>query len=79
MQSAPFWQKQFELDDFGGDNDRWIYAAMVLEMDHAVGCVVNATRDFDLYPNTIFILSADNGGIQKGGGESAVVPAADSQ
>ena len=49
LQSAPYWQKQFKLDDFNGDNDRWIYAAMVLEMDHAVGCVVNATRDFGLY------------------------------
>lgn len=60
LQSAPYWQNQFDIEKFGGDKNRWTLAAMVLEMDHAVSKVVNATKDFGLYTNTVFILSADN-------------------
>ena len=67
LQSADFWQQQFDLAKFGGDKNRWTYAAMVLEMDHAVGKVVNASRQYGLYSNSIFIISADNGGIRPGG------------
>ena len=51
-----------------GDKDRFAMAAMILEMDFAVGKVVEATQNASMYNNTIFILSADNGGISKGGG-----------
>lgn len=68
LEAAPFWQKQFKLSDFDGDKNRFTMAAMILEMDFAVGKVVEATQNASMYNNTIFILSADNGGISKGGG-----------
>ena len=68
LQSAPYWQKQFNISDFGGDKNRWTLAAMVLEMDHAVDKVVQSFHDTGLYNSTIFVLSADNGGISSGGG-----------
>ena len=33
LMSSPFWQKQFNLSDFGGDKDRFTYVAMVLARD----------------------------------------------
>ena len=36
--------------------------AMVVEMDHAVGKTVDAFKESGMYNNTVFILSADNGG-----------------
>ena len=37
LQAASYWQDQFDLEDFQGDRNRFTLAAMVLEMDHAVG------------------------------------------
>jgi arylsulfatase A-like enzyme len=40
---------------------------MVLEMDTAVGRVLDGFRNTTLYGNTVFVVSADNGGILPGG------------
>ena len=45
LASTPYWQRQFNLTDFDGNVDRWTMAAMVLEMDHAVGKVVEAFKN----------------------------------
>eukprot|EP01052_Picozoa_sp_SAG31_P000402 SAG31_NODE_12_length_38498_cov_21.161671_18_plen_225_part_00 len=67
LQSTLAYQSQFDLRAFENDTARWTYAAMVLEMDAAVGQVVDAFRNTGLYNNTIFIATSDNGGILPGG------------
>ena len=42
-------------------------APQVMEMDEAVGAIVSAFQTTGLYNNSVFILSADNGGILPGG------------
>jgi hypothetical protein len=71
LQAPKFWLGHFNLSDFGTDSkgrDRWTLAAMVLQMDFAVGKVVTALKDNFMYDNSLIILSADNGGITKSGG-----------
>lgn len=68
LESSPFFQKQFKLSAFDGDKNRWTMAAMVLEMDFAVGKVVDAFRNASMYEDTVFVLSADNGGLSQNGG-----------
>ena len=53
LESVPFWQKQFNLSDFNGDTNRFTLAAMVAEMDHAVGKVVGAFQIANMYDNTV--------------------------
>eukprot|EP00040_Diaphanoeca_grandis_P007286 m.40385 g.40385 ORF g.40385 m.40385 type:complete len:523 (-) comp18466_c0_seq2:486-2054(-) len=67
LQSAPFFQKQFDKNKFENNSERWTYAAMVLEMDFAVGKIVDAFKNTSLYDTTVFIVSTDNGGILGGG------------
>ena len=78
LQATPYWlAQQAPLEVFGkygGQPGRWYqnatqrrtYAAMVAEMDDAVGQVVHALESSKLLANGVFILSADNGGITGG-------------
>ena len=68
LESTPSWQDQFNIDDFDGDVDRWTYAAMVAQVDQAVGSVVQALGDSGLYANSVTIVSTDNGGEPSNGG-----------
>lgn len=69
LDSSPHWQSMFNKADFDGNEDRFTMAAMVVEMDFAVGKVVDAFKDNNaMYNNTVFILSADNGGLHTAGG-----------
>lgn len=79
LQATPQWlAKQPPLEAFakyGGQpgrryqnaTERRTYAAMVAEMDDAVGKVVAALEGADLLANGVLFLSADNGGITGGG------------
>jgi arylsulfatase A-like enzyme len=113
LQAPKFWLDKFNQSDFnsssaGANSNRWTYAAMVRQMDFAVGkvrvlhfCddesnlvglwadslmplrsppsvlrppftpllqVVDALKANGMYNNSLIILSADNGGTEKGGG-----------
>ena len=80
LQATPHWlglQEPLEaFAKYGGQEDRWYqnaiqrrtYAAMVAEMDDAVGKVVDALDDSGLLANGVLFLSADNGGITGGAG-----------
>uniref|UniRef100_A0A914WDI9 Sulfatase N-terminal domain-containing protein n=1 Tax=Plectus sambesii TaxID=2011161 RepID=A0A914WDI9_9BILA len=50
--------------------DRRIYCGMLNALDEAIGRVVKALRDLDLYENTIIIFSSDNGGQTMAGGNN---------
>jgi len=64
LQAPPFWKKQFNnMTAFNGSKARATYAAMVGQMDFAVGKVVAALKDAGMYNNSVVVLSSDNGGI----------------
>ena len=68
LEATKFWlNKQQPLAAFGNSTDRRTYAAMVANMDFAVGKVVTALQTVGMWDNTLLILSADNGGIEPGG------------
>ena len=68
LEAPPYWVgKQESLVRFNGDKNRRIYAAMVEQMDFAIGKVVDALQAGGLYNDTLIVLSADNGGIKPGG------------
>lgn len=54
--------------DYQVATQRQTYAAMVAQMDDAVGKIVGALETSELLSNGIFFLSADNGGITGGTG-----------
>ena len=51
-------------------NERRIFSGMVTAMDDAIGEVVEALKESDLYNNTIIIFSSDNGGTPVFGGNN---------
>ena len=66
LQAPPFWLNKFNLSDFGGIQSRRKYAAMVMQMDFAVGKIITSLKDTGLYENTVIFVSVDNGGILPG-------------
>lgn len=69
LQATPHWlSMQHPASAFNNDTDRRTYAAMVANMDFAVMKIIGALHDNNMYNDTVFILSADNGGIQGTGG-----------
>ena len=71
LQAKPGWQRKFPRGAFPkgkrGEN-RWIYAAMVLEMDASVGAIVDALKPTGQYNDSILLVSSDNGGLPANGG-----------
>lgn len=68
LQAPKFWlDKQPPVASFGNSTDRRTYAAMVEQLDFAVGKVVDALNTTEMWLNTVLIVSADNGGIEPGG------------
>lgn len=53
------WENKFS---YYRNPDRRKYAAMVQYMDHAVGKMVSLMRKKNMWANTLFIISSDNGG-----------------
>ena len=59
LEAPPHWMGlQPNVSAFGGSKDRRTYAAMVAQMDFAVGKVVGALKQSGLYNNTLIVLSA---------------------
>ena len=46
---------------------RQLYCGMVLAVDEAVGEIVEALKAKNMWQNTLFIVSTDNGGMPPGG------------
>eukprot|EP00041_Stephanoeca_diplocostata_P016588 m.327599 g.327599 ORF g.327599 m.327599 type:complete len:546 (-) comp20416_c0_seq2:286-1923(-) len=68
LQATEHWLSlQHPLEAFNGSTARRTLAAMVSNMDFAVGKIVAELRNAGMWNNTIVILSADNGGISPGG------------
>ena len=62
LQAPQHWlDLQEPLARFGGKKyeSRRTYAAMVQQVDFAVGKVVNALKDAGMYDNTLLVLSAE--------------------
>ncbi|KAK6177633.1 hypothetical protein SNE40_015693 [Patella caerulea] len=56
-----------QYDNFT-DKNRRIYAGMVSCLDEGIGNVTDALKDYDMWDDTVFIFSTDNGGsIEEGG------------
>ncbi len=57
--------------DEAGHSKGWYteaYYSMLTRVDQAVGKIIQAVKDAGIYDNTIFIISSDHGGIDKGHG-----------
>jgi arylsulfatase A-like enzyme len=71
LQAKPGWQRKFTRKSFpagkAGEN-RFIYAAMVLEMDASVGAIADELKSSGLYNNSVLLVSSDNGGEPSNGG-----------
>jgi len=71
LQAKKGWKNKVNRSAFpkgkAGDN-RFVYAAMVLEMDAAVGAIANALKSARMYNNSVILVSSDNGGEPKNGG-----------
>lgn len=46
---------------FKGKSEQGLYGDVMMEIDWSVGQIVNKLKELDLYENTLFILTSDNG------------------